>query len=72
MSENVGASTSRNLKGLHGLYRDNLTFTYPISNEPAAEVHILFICPVKFNLKLYAVINAWMVFFVTHFKQDCF
>jgi hypothetical protein len=27
MSENVGASTSRNPKGLHGLYRDNFTFT---------------------------------------------
>jgi hypothetical protein len=26
MSENVGASTSRNLKGLHGLYGDNFTF----------------------------------------------
>jgi hypothetical protein len=26
MSGNVGASTSRNPKGLHGLYRDNLTF----------------------------------------------
>jgi hypothetical protein len=26
MSENVGASTSRNPKGLHGLYRDNFTF----------------------------------------------
>jgi hypothetical protein len=25
MSENVGASTSRNPKGLHGLYRDNFT-----------------------------------------------
>jgi hypothetical protein len=28
MSENVGASTSRNSKGLHGLYRDNFTLTY--------------------------------------------
>jgi hypothetical protein len=28
MSENVGASTSRNPKGLHSLYRDNFTFTY--------------------------------------------
>jgi hypothetical protein len=28
MSENVGASTSRNPKGLHGLYRDNVTFLY--------------------------------------------
>jgi hypothetical protein len=28
MSENMGASTSRNLKGLHGLYRDNFTFTF--------------------------------------------
>jgi hypothetical protein len=26
MSENVGASTSRNFKGLHGLYRENITF----------------------------------------------
>jgi hypothetical protein len=26
ISENVGASTSRNPKGLHGLYRDNFTF----------------------------------------------
>jgi hypothetical protein len=26
MSENVGASTSRNPKGLHGLYGDNFTF----------------------------------------------
>jgi hypothetical protein len=28
MSENVGASTSRNPKGLHGMYRDNFTFTF--------------------------------------------
>jgi hypothetical protein len=27
MSENVGASTSQNPKGLHGLYRDSFTFT---------------------------------------------
>jgi hypothetical protein len=27
MSENVGASTSRNPKGLHSLYGDNFTFT---------------------------------------------
>jgi hypothetical protein len=27
MSENVGASTSRNPKGLHGLYKDTFTFT---------------------------------------------
>jgi hypothetical protein len=31
MSENVGASTSRNLKGLHGLYKDN--FTLPFTSE---------------------------------------
>jgi hypothetical protein len=31
MSENVGASTSRNPTGLHGLYRDNFTFTCVIS-----------------------------------------
>jgi hypothetical protein len=28
MSENVGGSTSRNPKGLHGLYRDNFTLPY--------------------------------------------
>jgi hypothetical protein len=28
MSENVGASTSRNPKGLQGLYRENFTFTF--------------------------------------------
>jgi hypothetical protein len=26
ISENVGASTTRNPKGLHGLYRDNFTY----------------------------------------------
>jgi hypothetical protein len=34
MSENVGASTSRNPKGLHGLYRDNFTYiTLLIGNK---------------------------------------
>jgi hypothetical protein len=28
MSENVGASTSRNRKGLHGLYTYNFTFIF--------------------------------------------
>jgi hypothetical protein len=28
LSENVGASTSHNPKVLHGLYRDNFTFTF--------------------------------------------
>jgi hypothetical protein len=28
MSENVGASTFRNPKGLHGLYGDNFTLPY--------------------------------------------
>jgi hypothetical protein len=32
MSENVGASTSRNPKGLHGLYADNFTLPY-LGNE---------------------------------------
>jgi hypothetical protein len=33
MSENVGASTSRNPKGLHGLYRDNFTLTSQETNN---------------------------------------
>jgi hypothetical protein len=39
MSENVGASTSRNPKGSHGLYRYNFTFyqfniTFPCTSNP--------------------------------------
>jgi hypothetical protein len=30
MSENVGGSTSRNPKGLHGLYGDNFTLPYRV------------------------------------------
>jgi hypothetical protein len=44
MSENVGASTSRKPKGLHGLYRENFTFTvtYPKQIEiKAIEVTML-------------------------------
>jgi hypothetical protein len=33
MSENVGASTSRNPKGLHGLYRDNFSFIHKFIKE---------------------------------------
>jgi hypothetical protein len=33
MSENVGASTSRNPKGLHGLYGDNFTLPYRMSGK---------------------------------------
>jgi hypothetical protein len=32
MSENVEVSTSRNPKGLHGLYKDNFTFTFTMSD----------------------------------------
>jgi hypothetical protein len=32
MSKNVGASTSRNLKGLHSLYRDSFTIPYSLIN----------------------------------------
>jgi hypothetical protein len=38
MSENVGASTSRNPKGLHGLYRDNFTF-FNFNIQPGSEAH---------------------------------
>jgi hypothetical protein len=42
MSEIVGASTSRNPKGLHGLYRDNFTFFLLDGGE------LLFICLMRF------------------------
>jgi hypothetical protein len=37
MSENMGASTSRNPKGLHGLYRDNFIFTFFTINSVTTE-----------------------------------
>jgi hypothetical protein len=37
MSENVEASTSRNPKGLHGLYRDN--FTLSQKNQKGLELN---------------------------------
>jgi hypothetical protein len=38
MSENVGASNSRNPKGLHVLYRDIFTFTLPSGNHCHYEI----------------------------------
>jgi hypothetical protein len=38
MSENVGASTSRNPKGLHGLYRDN--FTIAVQQISSKDEHL--------------------------------
>jgi hypothetical protein len=38
MSENVGASTSRNPKGLHGLYRDNFTFLPYLSSDTIPKI----------------------------------
>jgi hypothetical protein len=39
MSENVEASTSRDPKGLHGLYRDNFTFTFTwLDNQSKGKV----------------------------------
>jgi hypothetical protein len=50
MPENVGASTSRNLKGLHGLYRDNFTFclTYDkVQRFVKVRMKLLFSCKAK-------------------------
>jgi hypothetical protein len=48
MSENVGASTSGNPKGLHGLYRDNFTsaFIHTFQAMEAVQDYRLFeFCP---------------------------
>jgi hypothetical protein len=50
-NENVGASTSRNPKGLHGLYRDNFTFTQ-LYETYRAEDHCLLVCDVTFRKNL--------------------
>jgi hypothetical protein len=39
MSENVGASTSRNPKGLHGLYRDNFTLLNYVIKQHAMKTY---------------------------------
>jgi hypothetical protein len=36
--KNVGASTSRNPKGLHGLYRDNFTFYWGKIQKPSINI----------------------------------
>jgi hypothetical protein len=39
MSENVGASTARNPKGLHGLYRDSFIFAFTVMNEHSDKLY---------------------------------
>jgi hypothetical protein len=41
MSENVGASTSRNPKGLHALYGDNFTFTFQLDELLTAVFYLM-------------------------------
>jgi hypothetical protein len=52
MSEFVGASTSRNPKGLHGLYREN--FTLPFHRLTLAQFHETL--EIKYNLLLQIII----------------
>jgi hypothetical protein len=49
MSENVGASTSRNPTGLHGLYRDNFAFAF-------AFAFTFIFCPVS----VCQLLNFWL------------
>jgi hypothetical protein len=42
MSENVGASTSRNPKGLHGLHRDDFTLPYKFTYYAILCMFLLF------------------------------
>jgi hypothetical protein len=51
MSENVGASTSRNPKGLRGLYGDNFTFTQFVFTLPTATSELLHDFFTRFQLK---------------------
>jgi hypothetical protein len=50
MSENVGASTSRNPKGLHGLYGDNFTFYSILSKLDSFGLNFVNLkCLIKMN-----------------------
>jgi hypothetical protein len=64
MSENVGTSTSRNPKGLHGLYRDNFTLpSHPILPKYGRFSYNNFVCtslpPVLHALSL----SSWITDF---------
>jgi hypothetical protein len=58
MSENVGASTSRNPKGLQGLYRDNFTFTFYLKT-PVSTTAVPCDSPAIFSMFL--AMNAWVM-----------
>jgi hypothetical protein len=53
MSENVGASISRNPEGIHGLYGDNFTFTLPsmLKGKKAYKISMLRVFVRVFNIR---------------------
>jgi hypothetical protein len=55
MSENVGASTSRNPKGLHALCRDDLTF---YSKCIVTNSSVFFLCILTCNHILYVYVYS--------------
>jgi hypothetical protein len=60
MSENVGASTSRNPKGLHGLYRESFTFTLNYTYTIKSQLFLLFYILAKINFGLNGEGNIWI------------
>jgi hypothetical protein len=54
MSENVGASTSRNPKGLHGLYRDNFTFYLYRPDLAPIDFHLFGLLKIHLGGKFFA------------------
>jgi hypothetical protein len=60
MSENVGASTSRNPKGLHGLYRDNFTFLFYVQ-----------VMQVIFSLRITRIQSGTVCWYITNRKGRC-
>jgi hypothetical protein len=63
MSENVGASISRNPKGLHGLHGDN--FTLPM-------VHYLIFPFLKHQDTILGVTSISMMWFIILFNSEYF
>jgi hypothetical protein len=72
MSENVGASTSRNPKGLHGLYREDFTFRnkHIICVEMHRKQTYLQIPKEMFlNVNNYNIAAAWILYLPNEHSQ---
>jgi hypothetical protein len=67
MSENVGASTSRNPKGLHGLYTDNFTLLCRSILHYVMDSIVFFIVIAIKRVIVLEAANIYIFFKLSHF-----